>query len=717
MFLGIVGLITFSAMAGALIAVSFTPAVAVTSATVKSTVGIFDDLPDFIEIGTQPQQNRIFARKNGKPVQIATVFDQNREEVAWNQVSRWAKYAAVSGEDRRFYTHNGVDVTGVIRAAVKTFAKKAPEGASTITQQLVKNILIQQSLTLKTEEERDAAFEAAAGGGLDRKIREMKLAISMEKKYTKKQILLAYLNITGFGGTTYGIQAAAEQFYGKGAAYLTIAQSASLVAIVQNPNSLSLNNPKNYKANKERRDFILRAMYAEKNITSSQLKKALDTPVSKKTVKIREAKNGCMAANDYAKYFCDYVLRSVPVLTSLGKNAKQRAANWKRGGYDVYTTLDMTLQTAAQKTSWQYAPRTETIMKLGSATVSVQAGTGRILVMAQNKKFNNSSAKKGSSFTAVNYSSDAAMGGSTGFQPGSTYKVFTLINWLQNGHSLQESVNASARTENMAQFTDSCSGPYGGPYPFRNDEGESGNWTVAHATARSVNGAFLSMAKQLDLCGIKKTAESLGVHRADGNDLLSTPSSVLGTNEVAPLTMAAAYAGIASGGVYCAPIAVDKIVSPSGKKLKGQDAKCHRALDQKIADTAASGMENVMLGGGTGNAANPGDGTSLIGKTGTTDQSNHTWMVGASRRVATAVWVGNIEGFYPLRSYSANGIGGSLLRHVIWRQTMQTVDAKYPAPAFPAAASMGSATPNKDAAKPGTGKPGTGMPGKGKGRQ
>ncbi|HEV7951639.1 MAG TPA: PASTA domain-containing protein, partial [Glaciihabitans sp.] len=260
--------------------------------------------------------------------------------------------------------------------------------------------------------------------------------------------------------------------------------------------------------------------------------------------------------------------------------------------------------------------------------------------------------------------------------PGSTYKVFTLINWLQNEHGINEVVNGSPRTIPQGQFTNSCTGrPSGAPYQFKNDSGESGPMTVATATQQSVNGAFISMALELDLCEIKQTAESIGVHRADGAELGDTPASVLGTNEIAPLSMATAYAAIAGQGMYCASIAVDRITGPDGAEMVGQPQNCTQQLEPDVANTAAFAMAKVMLPGGTATRANPNDGVEYIGKTGTTDASNHTWVIGASTRVATAVWVGNIEGFVPMRSYtSPTGAAGGVIRHDIFKPIATAID-------------------------------------------
>jgi membrane peptidoglycan carboxypeptidase len=671
----VLGFLGFSVLAGVLVGLLVVPSLTVTAATVSNTVGVFDSLPDAISIDQQPQQNRIFASAGGQSVQVATIFSQNREEVAWEEVSDFAKDAAVSGEDRRFYQHGGADPIGIVRAVVNNVTGSATQGASTITQQYVKNTFIQAAYELPDPAAQDAAYEEAIDDTFQRKLKEIKLAISLEKRYTKQEVLLAYLNIANFGRATYGIEAASRRYYNTSAKDLTAAQAASLIAIVQQPSALQLTDPANWPANTVRRDVILNQMLVDGKLTPEQHAEAIATPVDATTLALTEPANGCGAAHEYSRYFCDYITNLVKDLPALGASEEERQARWKRGGYDIYTTLDLDLQTVAQNAVWDNAPRDATRLQLGATAVSVEVGTGRILTMAQNKTFDNTGDSDPTT-TAVNFNTDKAYGGSSGFQPGSTYKVFTLLNWLQNGHGLNERVNGSPRTIPQSQFTDSCERPVGKPYQFKNDDGTGGPMTVATATQKSVNGAFISMAMELDLCKIRDTAESIGVHRADGGPLGHTPASVLGTNEIAPLTMATAYAAIANNGVFCTAVAVDRIIGPDGSELEGQPQNCSRALDPAVANTAAFAMAKVMIAGGTATRSNPNDGVEYIGKTGTTDSSNQTWIVGASTRVASAVWVGNIEGFFPMRTYRNNaGTQGGVIRHDIFRPLAQAIDA------------------------------------------
>jgi membrane peptidoglycan carboxypeptidase len=655
------GMVVASVIAGALVATAVTPIAAVTGVTVRDSIQAFESLPADITLGGHEQRNEIYATRDGQPVRIANVYDQNREDLAWEEVSPFLKDAAVAGEDRRYYEHGGIDPQSLTRAVFGYLTGAGDSGGSTIAMQLVKNIRITESQQLDTEEARDAAYKEAIRKSPARKVEEMRLAISLDKRYTKEEILLAYLNLAGFGRATYGVEAASERYYSAPAKDLSLAQSASLMAIVQTPDSYNLGDPANYPKNKERRDLILGNMLQLEQITQAQHDEAVATPIES-YVKLQDPTNGCLYASD-AKFFCDYVVRNVENLTSLGADAKERKENWKRGGYQIFTSLDLNRQDVAQQQIDARAPAAETRFFLGSAAVAVQPGSGRILVMAQNKSFN-STPQATPAETSINFSTDHDFGGSNGFQTGSTYKIFTLTRWLQAGHTVRESVNGSERVIPRSQFK--CEGvpQVGEAFDVGNDTpGEGGMQSVLSATARSVNGAFATMAQKLDLCEIRDVAQSMGVHRADGQPLETVPSSVLGINQIAPLTMANAIATIAAGGTYCAPTAVDRIVGPDGEELGGQTAQCSQAIAPNVAATTAFALQSVFEGGGTAVSANPRDGVDIMGKTGTTDGSYQNWLVGSTTKVAMAVWVGNIKGD-PAKITAKNKAGEQSLRRV-----------------------------------------------------
>jgi membrane peptidoglycan carboxypeptidase len=709
----VLGLVAFSAIAAVLVTASMTPVIAVSSVTAQSAIGIFNNLPTYISIGKLPGPNTIYALSGTKEVPVATIFDENRQQVSWNDISTAAKNAAVDGEDRRFYSHGGVDVTGIIRAALAGIGAGggSQQGASTISQQLVKNLFIQDALQDATLKEQTADIKKADAFTLDRKLKEAKLAISLEKKYSKQDILLAYLNIAPFGGTTYGIEAAAQRYYGESASKLTAVQAATLIAIVQNPNQKAPTGKAGYAANTSRRNDILGQMLSAKHISQAQYDAGTKVVESATTIKNIAPSNGCSAAVANTQFWCAYIKTLYPDLAAFGSTAAERAANWKIGGYKIYTTLNLNLQNQAQAVMSQWVPSTLATMDIGGSSVSVEVGTGHIIVMTENRTFNESKAGGGAGTTAVNYAVDQKNGGSAyGFQGGSTYKPFTLMNWLQHGHGLNDVVDATPNPNlDLSLFKDSCTGGFGGVYgKYTNDEGEKGPYTVMRATAQSINGVFLNMGKQLDQCDTEKDATAFGVHQGhtDTSDpsgflpLQQQPSAILGTNSVAPLTMAAAYAGIANGGVFCKPIAILSVTSPEGQKLAGQPQSCSKALDPAIDAAVGVAMQGVFSGG-TASAAKPA-GVAILGKTGTTNKSVQTWTVGSSTKVATAVWIGNATGQVATRNTrppvhcpgTANQV--ATLRNCVFKHTMEAIDAVYGAGAFPAAPAQylnGTTTP------------------------
>jgi membrane peptidoglycan carboxypeptidase len=191
------------------------------------------------------------------------------------------------------------------------------------------------------------------------------------------------------------------------------------------------------------------------------------------------------------------------------------------------------------------------------------------------------------------------------------------------------------------------------------------------------------MGTKMDLCSILNAAKSLGVHAASpGNPLNSYPSMILGTNYIAPLTMATAYAGIANGGVVCTPIAIDRVINPDGSARPVSPSKCTQGLQPNIAAGVAYALQGVMRSGGTAASANPNDGTPILGKTGTTDNSLQNWLVTSTSKVSTATWVGNVSGQTPLRSLYFNGVGGGNVKFRIAQPILSALDTVYGGSAF-----------------------------------
>ncbi|MET0726477.1 MAG: penicillin-binding transpeptidase domain-containing protein, partial [Leifsonia sp.] len=289
-------------------------------------------------------------------------------------------------------------------------------------------------------------------------------------------------------------------------------------------------------------------------------------------------------------------------------------------------------------------------------------------------------------YTSINYNTDFTQGGSRGFQPGSTYKVFTLAEWLTEGHALTETVDSKPKA-NWGTFRDSCLGPQNYDsehWSPKNDANEAGaNYTALQSTIQSINTGYIGMAKKLDLCGIARTAAAFGVHRADGDPLVQSASAVIGINEIAPLSMAVAFAGIANNGVTCSPIAIDRIVGADGTDLPVPKTTCAQSVSPEVAAAMHYAMQLVMT---SGTAQASWAGTSprvpLIGKTGTTDGNKDTWMSGASTKVATVVAVVSATGEANQRRISFDSGQAATARHRMWPAVMSVANAKYGGDAF-----------------------------------
>lgn len=730
---GFLGLIVASAAAAALVVTGATPGIAMIGATATGTIQMFDSLPGYLKIGDLSEKSDIYAtRSDGSIAHLASFYDQNRVEVGWDQVSQFVKDAAVAGEDPRFYSHGGIDLQGTIRAAVTTAVGRGTQGGSSIAQQYVKNVRVQEcereagaasaaaseddGLTpeerrAKLDEAKNACYDSATETTIDRKLKEMRLAIGVEKRYSKDEILLGYLNIAGFGGTVYGIEAAANYYFSTSAANLTLEQAAALMSIVNNPQKFRLDQPDSetngvangYADTTLRRNYILDQMLEERKITPEAHDAAVAVPIQPV---ITEPSTGCQTAGGSA-YFCDYVTHILENDPAFGDDAEERILNFRRGGYQVFTTLDLDLQVAAEQAIAANVPQVYPGWDVGGVISSVEVGTGRVLAMAQNKNYSQDPEVVAGrpDYTGINYNTDYEYGGSSGFQPGSSYKVFTLAQWLTEGHGMSERVD-SRRKSNWGAFRDSCLGtqiadPGWNP---RNDANEAGgNYSALESTIGSINTGFLGMAKLLDQCGIANTAEAFGVHRADGDPLVHYPSAVLGINEVAPLSMAVAFAGIANDGLACSPIAIDRIVGRDGQEIPPPKSTCTQAVAPEVAAGMHYGLRRVMSSG-TGQSSNAATvpNVPLIGKTGTTDGAKDTWMVGASSRVATAAAVVSVTGDANQRGISFASGQAATARHRMWPAVMSVAAAKYGGAAFselgpgPVVAKPGQPAPSPD---------------------
>ena len=455
---GFLGAIIMSVVAGVLVTVAVTPVVAISGYAANSAISVFENLPGHLDPGQLAQPSTILAKNSaGEDVKLADFFAQNREMVGWDAISQYVKDAAVSTEDPRFYTHNGVDVLGLGRAVLGQLKGSDAGGASTITMQYVRNVLVQRAEAIIDEDEREKAYDEAMAQTTERKLQEIRYAVSIEKKYSKDEILLGYLNIALFGRNIYGIESAAQSYYGKPAKDLTLGEAASLIAIVQFPSDLNLSTDENIPDNQVRRDYVLKRMLDAKRITQQQYDDAVATDVVPNRT-YRES--GCSVAetNYGLGHFCDYVQRYIELDPAFGNTPEERHFNFLRGGYQIQTTINLDMQAETLAAIRGNIPQTMDGIDIGAAASSVQAGTGRVLMMAQNRPFSADpdvlAANPG--YTSINYNTDYEYGGSSGFQVGSTMKVFTLAEWIRAGNSVNDSVNGNGRTVSVFLASDSA---------------------------------------------------------------------------------------------------------------------------------------------------------------------------------------------------------------------------------------------------------------------
>ncbi|WP_454933347.1 transglycosylase domain-containing protein [Actinomyces oris] len=667
--------LTLSCVGGVLSAGFAAPFVGATAALTKASAELFEELPSDFNV-QQPSQISTLLAADG--TEITKFYAENRIVVPLNSISVNMQNAIVAVEDQRFYQHQGVDPTGMVRALVSNNAGGSRQGASTLTQQYVRNTLIETGL--KNDDHK--IIKDATESTVARKLREMKFALSLEQKYSKQQILEGYLNIAAFSPSTYGVEASARHYFSKSAKDLTVAEAALMAGTTNAPSAYDpVTQP---ELAKNRMDWVLSKMLEEKFITKQQYDEAVATPIAS-MLHVSESPAGCGAAGS-AAYFCTYVVNEILGSENFGPDIASRRQLLTRGGLKITTTLNLERQSAADSVIQARTPIGGSD-GANSTIVSIEPGTGRIQALAQNTNYEDSQ---------LVFAADAKHGGielpdgNVGFQPGSTFKAIILAEWLKTGHTPYQMLNASApKNYGPNTFTVSCDPERAaGPWPVNNVAGtNAGMMTVREATKQSINTGFTEMLRDLDVCEVTKLAASMGITKADGSQLDPDPSIALGSTPVPPLSMANAYATFASGGKYCKPIAIDQILDASGTSMAVPSADCTQAMDQGAADLTATTLTATSQRGGTAQFATFG--RPIGGKTGTTDEAENTWFVGFTPQLSTAVWIGDAtESGRSLVGRTIGGvyfpkIYGSDLAVPMWRDYMSQAVANDPALPIP----------------------------------
>lgn len=534
--------------------------------------------------------------------------DQNRLPIDINKVPQNLQNAFIAAEDNRFYEHIGIDPIGIFRAIFANLTNRGiAQGGSTITQQLAKNAFLSQEQTLK------------------RKIQEAMLALEIEHKYSKKEILEMYMNQIYFGQGAYGIQTAAKTYFNKDVNELTLTQCAMLAGLPKSPNYYSPFN--NLNEAKKRKNVVLDQMVKYGYVSAAEAEDAKNQDLG--LSKSHQSKE----ADEYAS-FIDYV--SQQVAKKYGDDALYKE------GLKIYTTMDVDKQHAAVR-AMRNLPNNYTdengLTQPQAAIVSIDPKTGHILAMVG-----------GRGQDSFNRASMAVR------QPGSAFKPFVYLTALQHDMTPDTTMNDQPVT-------------YGGWSPKNAGGSYSGTMTLSDALAHSVNTIAVQLADQVGTKNIIANAKKMGITTLDAKD--DNLAMALGglTKGVTPLEMASAYGTFANKGVHVKPTAIVKILDRNGNVLEDastleKEETKTRVMSEREAYEMTTMLEGV-IDHGTGTAA--AIGRPAAGKTGTTDDNKDAWFVGYTPDIVTAVWIGDDTG-----SHSLGEIYGGTIPAEIWKDYMSS---------------------------------------------
>lgn len=670
--------LSVSSLMGVVTAGMLVPVAGPTALAAKSVPSVFNELPGDLQTVAPAEESQLLDSSGGV---IAHFYDKQRIVVPSANIADVMKKAIVAIEDKRFYEHNGVDATGIARALVTNLGDSGRQGASTITQQYVRNSLAERGYLEGDADQVSAATEQTT----ERKLREIKYALALEKTQSKDEILTGYLNIAPFGPITYGVEAASQRYFSKSASELNYLEAALLAGLVQSPVQYDpLTHP---EAAQERRDTVLATMLDQGVITQEEYDEGIATSVDS-MLHPTVSSEGCSGADSSKAYFCDYVLSQFLEDPTFGATRIERERLLKTQGITIRTTLDTAKQDAA------YAALTNAIpvgdaSGLNDALVSLDPRTGKVLAMAQNTTYGIESGQ-----TMANYSADG------NFQVGSTFKVFTLLQWFKEGHSAYETVGSANTFYPNGSFK--CDGrPITTEgYQVNDLAGKTGTMNVVRATGQSVNQAFVNMASRVDFCSIFETAYDMGITE-DGEVPAPFPANILGSVSSSPLHMASVFATIANSGQQCKPQSIESVTDRDENVLKEFAADCKEVISPDLANKTAALL--TASAGQYYTSTRLGDGRPFAAKSGTTDGHANTWLTGFTPSLATSVWVGHgdnssqeVSGVVINGVYHSEIFGETYVGQNIWAPYMTQALAGTPIEAV-SNANIGATTPQRGA--------------------
>ncbi len=571
---------------------------------------------------------------------------ENRDPVALADVPDTVRLAVLSVEDAEFYQHGGVNVRSLIRATLKNVeAGGVDQGGSTITQQLVKKALLSDDRVL------------------NRKTKEAALAIRLEGQLSKDEILELYLNTIYFGSGAYGVQAAAETYWGKNVQELSWAEGALLASLISNP--VAFDPVIHPETSRERRHAALGRMVANDVITQAQADEADQVPLPTgrctETEGPRPVECGTIVQPAPDSYFVEEVKEQLLADPTLGATYDERYRAVFGGGLQIHTTLDPVAQLAAQiahDTTFPDAVKAGADAQgITTAMVSVESSTGAVRALVG-----------GPGFSDFKY--DIATH-EPGRQTGSTFKTFVLLTALEQGILPDDIVAGGGSWPNKGGTPD--------PYVITGTGG-----TLMSVTAASSNGAFVRLGQTVGIENVINTANRLGVTSQFNAGSKATP---LGVFDVTPLEMASAYAAIPNGGIHETSYFIDRVEDRTGAVVIDHSPNPTRAVTARTACLATEILENNVLSG-TGTNAQLGE-QPAAGKTGTTEGNSNTWFVGYTPYLTTAVWMGiPAEGTKSMGNLAGQEQFGGLWPATIWKNFNRSwLDAqKKPVANFPTCA-------------------------------
>ena len=605
-------------------------------AGVQGVLGVMDgwtkDLPSIEDTDFTNTSRESVMYAGDESTLLAEFQLEKRDPVTYEEISPYVLQGTVDTEDVRFYEHTGVDIPGIARAFVNNLRGGDLEGASTITQQLVRN-------TVLSEEANDISFE--------RKIREAQLAVDLEKRFSKDDILVKYLNIINYGDGCYGIEAAAQNYFQVSALDLTLAQAATLVGIPQSPTYL---NPKAYPDDcLERRNVVLDRMLTAGDITQQEHDEAQAEELGLNPAPDAPA-DGIYAY----PYFTSYVRT---LLFDENNPYGCSYADLFKGGLTIYTSLDPAMQDAAQAAVDDQ--RASMADNLDASIVAVDVATGQVKAMTRGVPYG-----QGEGESQVNI---ATGDGGTGRQAGSTFKAFTLAAAIEQGISPQTLVDCSSPLK---------AGQDGAPQDFENFGGANyGIQSIQSATAISSNTGYLRLSNSIGQASTTEMASRLGV--TSPMDPVYTATE--GVADVNPLEMASAYATLASGGVKRTPTVITKILDRDGTVIYEAGDTSERVLDEAVSAATTKVLETVFTqSNGTGTSARLNNGQPVAGKTGTASLFTDHWLVGYTPSLSCAAWIGDPSGAVPTDT--------ALTANALWKDFMDRATDGQAIESFPTVA-------------------------------